>query len=272
MRAVPAALALLALVSLLGCRSVAWHEGGSGELWRGASLRRGDLASVAAVHEADAAAIYLEFEDVCAAMRQAGVVPPPPPLLLVVAADQELVFGTPEVTFERLAKRTRRGSKGSKVDEPDESPAPAEEVPEALLAAMARAAAGAVELDDERLALPAAWRAANEWAMVVPTAGSREIAADAVLDFALAQEEVSFAQRLLMMPLMPWLRGMTRDAIDVAVKRAWLEAVLGAARHRGPVPEDALGKCLRALGLPEQGLGRVGPQLEGLGAVRGNDG
>ena len=261
-----ATLAALVLVSLLGCRSVAWREGGSTATWRGASLRCGDLASVAAVYEADAAAIHLEFEDVCAALRGAGVTPPPPPLLLVVAADQELAFSTPEVTLERLATRSTRRASADDPEEPDDLP---EDVPAPILAAMARAASGAVRLDDEQLALPAAWRTGIEWAMVVPTAGSREVAADAVLDFALAQDEVPFGARLLLMPMMPWLRSEARGAIDAAVRRACLEVTLAAARQRGPVPADARAKCLRALGLTQKGVGDGAPDLSGLGAMRG---
>jgi hypothetical protein len=101
-------------------------------------------------------------------------------------------------------------------------------VPPALLLALQGAALTPDMLDGE-LGLPTAARAACDAVLVLPLRDETEEALGQLMDAALAREEVSFAQRLLMQPLLPFVRGAMVDAL-LAVHAGRLYALHAAAQ------------------------------------------
>lgn len=86
-------------------------------------------------------------------------------------------------------------------------------VPVALLLTLQGAVLTPDMLDGE-LGLPAAARAACDGVLVLPLRDETEEALEQLMDAALANEDVSFAQRLLMTPILPFVRGAMVDALQ----------------------------------------------------------
>ncbi|HEX5051917.1 MAG TPA: hypothetical protein VFZ65_09110 [Planctomycetota bacterium] len=249
--------ALLAL--LAGCTSVQWQDSAPRETWRGAHLRRGAVASVSAGGESAAASVYLEYEAVYAAMREIGATLPSPPLLLAVDVADELLLGDAKATIEGVAGWHRQhvsAGAGPRAD-PDRAGvaerygAPDPAVPDEVLVPLARALAGAVAIDSAVLGLPAAWREGMSWGMVVPTGACTDAAADALLDHGLAHADLSFGERLMLVPLMPFVRSKVRGKLHAEVQKRLLEAALATARREGTVPANAMVRGMHELGIDD---------------------
>ncbi len=85
-------------------------------------------------------------------------------------------------------------------------------VPVALLLTLQGAALTPAMLDEE-LGLPQAARAACDAVLVLPLRDEVSEALEQLMDAALSQEDVTFAQRLLMAPILPFVRGAMVDAL-----------------------------------------------------------
>ena len=251
MRGVLAPLAVV--LALTGCRTVEWRPGPL-ETWRGRSSWLAVPALVTASDEAAAAEAIDAIERVHTAFAGAGLQAPPPALLVVVDTGDEPLLGDAATTLEMVPAWHRRiagdasdgathvfsvGGGRSKVDLPPE-----------LLRQMATVAAGAVPLDAAELQLPAAWTGLAKWGVVLPTDACVVGAADAMLDFAVAREELSFGRRLALAALMPIVRGGARDELRKVVLRAVTEAALAAVAAAGAPPSpDAAARVMYELGL-----------------------
>lgn len=75
-----------------------------------------------------------------------------------------------------------------------------------------------------QLGLPEAAVSAFDWAIVVATDAELVEAAGAIVDAAVAKEELSGAQRTLLAPLLPWVRGRAVEAARGAIKNVLFAA------------------------------------------------
>ena len=121
------------------------------------------------------------------------------------------------------------------------------DAPEAVLDAAARALAAAVPLDDPQLALPASWRASAQWCVVMPSEASLAVAVACIVEAGLAREDLSFAQRLLLAPVLLFARSLARDQLRrVAYDRA-AQACVAVAIAGRVVPASDIERLLQLL-------------------------
>jgi hypothetical protein len=246
----------LLLALLAGCSSIEWLRSPTTETWRGASLWcTGDVV-VAATSESAAAGVTGTYLELRAAFAEVRLAAPPRPLLLVFDEDDPPLFADALVQLQTVTAWHRAivdatASAGAMADAPvapadAASTLPPDAPPEAV-AAMAAVATGAVPLAAGELALPASWRALATWGVLVPTDDRIVRAADTILAAGLQQQGISFGQRLLLAPFMPWVRGMARDQLRGVVRRSLIEATASAGTAGGSLPPDTMLALLRAM-------------------------
>jgi hypothetical protein len=81
-----------------------------------------------------------------------------------------------------------------------------------------------------QLGLPEAAESAFDWAIVVATEAELVEAAGAMVDAAVAKEDLSGPQRMLLAPLLPWVRGRAVEAARGAIKNVLFAAHASAQR------------------------------------------
>lgn len=231
---------------LAGCHAVAWQPGPS-STWRDEHCYRGALATVAARDEAAASDAYCSVEGLLTAMREAGMPDPGPVLVLARSIEDPLLLDEPMPTVRQLLQ-WHQAAIGGPVDEGQSQPRT--ETPE-LLETAARLVAAAIPLDASELALPADWRAGIDWAVVLPTTACAEAAAGRMLDIGLEQQDMSFGKRLLLAPMLPFVRRAARAEVRREVCKRVLEAAVAAARRRGEVSDAAVQQVRQALDLDD---------------------
>lgn len=269
-------LSLLLLLLCTACSSVAWQPRPTAQTWRGASLWRTEQITLAAADESTAEELLSLHERLCAAFARVDVAPPPPPLLFAVGVDDELLFGDPVRTIDVLTawqhEFVHGPAAGGAAAPPSERPrtkVPADAPPE-MVRILAKILAAAVPLQAPELDLPGGWRVMSTWGLVVPTEECIEAAAEAVLDHGMAKADVGFGHRLLMAPLMPWIRGKMRTALRDAMLRQVVDAYLARAGGSQLAPAKKQG-LLAALGVAVDPSG-PDPELETLPRGEGSTG
>src|SRR5687767_1205886 len=215
------AVAVLDLVLCLGgCASVEWHGGSPRESWRGATIRCADAARVAARSEDAAADAYRGYDAVLVAIAAVCDAAPEAPLLLVTDAEDEPLLGDPVRTMERI---TTWHQEHVAVHQSGTSTSTRPDVPNEVIAALARITSGAVPLEASELGLPQTWREGVTWCCAMPTDAAIESAADTAIDHGLDKADLSFLKRALLAPLIPIVRSMARAELRREVQRHVLQ-------------------------------------------------
>jgi hypothetical protein len=107
----------------------------------------------------------------------------------------------------------------------------------------------AFPLDASELSLPPDWRAGVDWGVVLPTSACADAIAERMLDVGLEQQQLSFGKRLLLAPMLPFVRSAARAEVRREVWKRVLEAAVAAARRRGEVSAAAVQQVRQALDL-----------------------
>lgn len=258
---------------LLGaaCSSVAWQPRPTEDTWRGASLWSAEGALLAAQSESAAADVMEAYARVRAAIVASGEHPPSAPLILVVEEGDPPLLGEAERTLRQLSEWQRAvqpvvpPSLGDAQVEYTTYSSASSDAPPEVLEALLGALAAHVPLGAPELDLPASWRRAATWGLVMPTDDRMVAAADAVLDFALDKADLSFGSKLLMAPLKPWMRSEARSEVRNAVVRAVAEACCSPAALGRELPLATRRSILAKLGVEStpggSGLGGTMAQL-----------
>ncbi len=111
-------------------------------------------------------------------------------------------------------------------------------LPPALLLALRADVLRVADLDS--LGLPPAAAEAFDWGLGLPTEDELEESVELSIDAALEQDEVTFAMRLLVAPLLPFVRGAMEDAL-----RAEMQGVL-FLMHAAAQPDWSVAERLDA--------------------------
>lgn len=266
----PQAPWLLASLLLCACSSVAWQPRPNEEVWRGTRLWCAPNATIAAREESTAAAVLERFDELRAAMLAAGETPPPsPPLLLVVDNDDPPLLGDPVLTLRTMAKWHNEAiaTPASPTPSSQMNPQIPPDASPSLLAAMAKMLSAAVPLHAPELALPPQWQQLARWAVVVPSDHCLDAAASTLLDEGLAKADVGWGKRVLMAPLLQWIRSKMRAAFQGAAWRQLLDASCSPAVLGREVPWETKQRVLLALGVTDD---LPPPDTAQLKAVRPN--
>ena len=234
---------------LAGCSSVAWQPRPTEQMWRGASLWCAEGITIAARTESDAEEMLGVHFRLWAAFAAIGEAPPSAPLILAVAADDEPLLGDGLRTMQALAGWFQEALGTGRVPVGDHTNLPPDASKE-MVAGLAKIVAAPVPLTAPEVALPASWQQRATWAVVVPTDGTTVAVADMLLDEGLAKEDIGFGQRLLMAPLMPWIRGMMRDQFRELVWRQLVDLSCSPRMLGRPFSPEKKVALLAALGLP----------------------
>lgn len=238
----------LAILGLAACSSVEWRARPTEDQWQGRSLWCAKHATVAAL-DGDAAEQGVEiWERIRAAFVAVGEPPPTAPLLVVLGSAEQLLPGDPEQSMPSFEAWRREFASEDGMHFGPGAGAPPDASPE-LVAAMFRVMPCAFPLEAADLAMPATWQRTSTWGMVVPSDATIVAVTDAMLDEKLAKSDIGFGKRLLLAPLMPWIRGTMRDILRELRVRQLVDASC-SPRVRGkpfsPKLRDAL---LTKLGL-----------------------
>lgn len=235
---------LCCLLLLASCRSVDWQQGPE-QPWRHLQCHRGPLAVVAARDEAAASDAYFDVERLCDVMQRAGI-PAGRPLVLATSREDPFLFDEAQPTLEKLVNLHAQAMGQEPVPMQMQSDMP--DIP-GLVELMARALSAAIPLDSHELDVPDSWREGVEWMVVLPTNACSDAMANEILDVGLAKQELSFGEKLLLAPLMPFVRSAARSEVRRQVLERVFEAALASARRRGPVSDEAMAKARLELGL-----------------------
>jgi hypothetical protein len=218
---------------------------GPEDAWRHLRCFNGPVAAIAARDEAAASDAYLDVERVNAAMQHAGL-PAGRPLVLAVSREDPLLFPEPATTVQELARLHTQvigEAEGHthhqwSFDEGGD-----------LLELASHVMAAAVPVDAKEFDLPASWRDGIAWLVVLPTTACSDAIASEMLDLALAKRDLSFGERLLLAPMMPFVRSKARSELRREVRKQLLDAAIAAARRCGTVRDEAVQQVRQELGL-----------------------
>jgi hypothetical protein len=252
------------LVTFAGCRSVEWQEVRAGSAWHGLRLHRAGLGAVAARDEDAASDVYFMLEDLLAAMQRHGIANPCPVLAIAVSYSDPPLLGDPLHTGRQLQLWHRL-----RIDEDTGCTSPGEDdaaigaedhvVPEQVARVAVHAVAASIPLDAPELSLPDDWRESARWAVVVPTTDCLDRTADAIVDMALEDSEITVPQRILMAPFIPFMRSQARTQLRRLAVSQVFDAAVAAARGLAPVDAGAIQAVREELDL-EPGVTITGMQ------------
>jgi hypothetical protein len=117
---------------------------------------------------------------------------------------------------------------------------------------MARVLTAAVPLQAAELDLPISWQRLATWGAVTPSDDCIAEVTSTLLDAALEREDVGFGQRLLMAPLLPWVRSAMRSKFRELAQRQLFEASCTPAILGRQIAAPARERVAAALGLSPQ--------------------
>jgi hypothetical protein len=238
----------LAMLGLAACSSVEWRARPTEDQWQGRSLWCAKHVTVAAL-DGDAAEQGVEiWERIRAAFVAVGEPPPTAPLLVVLGSAEQLLPGDPEQSMPSFEAWRREFASEDGMHFGPGAGAPPDASPE-LVAAMFRVMPAAFPLEAADLAMPATWQRTSTWGMVMPSDATIVAVAEEMLDAEMVKANIGFGKRLLLAPLLPWIRGMMREIFRELRVRQLVDASC-SPRVRGkpfsPKLRDAL---LAQLGL-----------------------
>ena len=215
------------------CSSVDWQPPPTPDVtWRDASLRVGDACAVVAVDAGEAEEVYTFFEELLAAMDEAGVERPEPTLLVAVEADFEPLFDDVDA-LQQAIERWHDDPLGTGMLGRGRH---REEVPFEMVAPMVVLAP---PIDAPELDLPEQWRQLYGQALVVPSETVRRDVMGRMIDLEMEQRDIGFGERLLFHSMWPIVSGRIY------------------ARMRREHQKQAARLLLRRRGLDERVLERV---------------
>jgi hypothetical protein len=241
-------------------------------------LHRAGLGAVAARDEDAASDVYFMLEDLLAAMQRHGIANPGPVLAIAVSYSDPALLGDPLHTGRQLQlwHRLRLGQEtpgavrpvgagrvthwhglrlghetpGTEAADGDAAAGGDDGAVAGKVSSLAvHAVAASIPLDAPELSLPNDWRESARWAVVVPTTDCLARTADAILDLALEDAEITLPQQNLMAPFMPFVRSEARAELRRLAVSHVFDAAVAAARELAPVDASAVRQVREELGL-----------------------
>ena len=216
----------LLLAVLAGCGSTHWTPLPPDwpDTWQGRRVHSTPDALVVAMDQHGAEQAHAVVATLRELWRSEQGADPGRGLVVAMDAGADLPAAGPEQWLRKVTGWHRQTLRLEPMPERLQTLQPPEDVP-VDLAVLARIAAGGVPPDND-LALPARWLAEVRWVLVLPTRDCIDAMVDEVIDKGMAAK-ASFAQRLLVAPFLPMLKGRLRGQIEQEVHLRALEILCG---------------------------------------------